>query len=88
MISRLFYRPFRALFGVSRAGSGALILGALCGQPVASCAALELYEHGMITEEETVRISLFANNPSAGFLIAAVGGTLFGNTQKLAVNNN
>ncbi len=81
VIGRALSRPLAALFGVSRAGSEALVLGTLCGQPVASSSALTLYEGGRITQEEVQRISLFANNPSSGFLIAAVGGTLFGNAR-------
>ena len=79
VIGRVLARPLGALFGVSEAGGGALLLGALCGQPVASSSAVSLYERGEISKDEARRISLFANNPSSGFLIAAVGGTLFGN---------
>ena len=78
-LGRLLSRPLRAVFGLSAAGSGALVLGTLCGQPVASCAAASLYEKGQITKKEAERLSLFANNPGSGFVIAAVGGTLFGN---------
>jgi len=79
-LGSLLARPFRVLFGVSKTGSSALVLGTLCGQPVASCAAISLFEQGQISRKEAQRISLFANNPSSGFLIAVVGGALFGNT--------
>lgn len=79
-IGGILSRPFRALFGISRAGSGALALGILCGQPVASSCAASLCEKKEITPKEAQRISLFGNNPSSGFLVAAVGGVLFGNT--------
>ena len=79
-LGRLFYRPLGFLFGVSKVGSGALVLGALCGQPVASSAAASLHAQGVIGKEEVERISLFANNPSSPFLVAAVGGALFGST--------
>ena len=78
-LGRLFSRPLRAFFGVSQAGSASLILGVLCGQPVASSVAVSLYEQGGISKKEVQRLSLFANNPGASFLIAAVGGALFGN---------
>ena len=80
-LGRIFQRPFAALFGLSRAGSGVLVLGMLCGQPVASSAAISLVEQGTLSKAEAERISLFANNPSAGFLVAAVGMALFGNTR-------
>ena len=54
-------------------------MGVLCGQPVASCAAVSLCEQKKIAANEVAHLSLFANNPSVGFLVAAVGGSLFGN---------
>lgn len=80
MLGLAIARPMNMLFGVSRAGSKALLLGVLCGQPIASSTAISLYEKEEISKEEAQRISLFANNPSSGFLISAVGGALFGNT--------
>ncbi len=74
-------RPLSLLFGISEAGAGALFLGILCGQPIASSSAVALLEKGTITEREARRISLFANNPGSGFLVASVGGTLFGSTE-------
>ncbi len=79
VLGRLFGRPLAALFGISQNGACAVLLGALCGQPVASATALSLYERGEIEKRELQRISLFANNPSSAFLTAAVGGALFGN---------
>jgi len=80
LLGRFLGRPIAALFGISRNGACAVLLGALCGQPVASVSALSLYERGEIGQKELQRISLFANNPSSAFLTAAVGGALFGNS--------
>lgn len=81
VLGRFFGRPVAALFGLSRSGACAVLLGTLCGQPVASAAALSLFERGEIEERELERISLFANNPSSAFLTAAVGTALFGNAR-------
>ncbi len=80
VLGRFLGKPLSVLFGLSRGGACAVLLGALCGQPVASAGALSLCERGEISAEELERISLFANNPSSAFLTAAVGGALFGNT--------
>ena len=51
-LGKLLSPIFNRLFGISQAGSGALVLGTLCGQPVASCAAVSLYEKNVITKKE------------------------------------
>ena len=78
-LGRLFSRPVASLFGVSRGGGVAILLGCVCGFPVATTTAVALCEKEEISQKEAVRISLFANNPSSGFLISAVGEALFGN---------
>jgi uncharacterized membrane protein YoaK (UPF0700 family) len=42
--------------------------------------AVEQCDHGLLSREELERLFLFINNPSAGFLIGAVGSGLFGST--------
>ncbi len=79
VLARFFGRPIAALLGLSRGGACAVLLGTLCGQPVATTTALSLFERGEIEKKELERISLFANNPSSAFLTAAVGTALFGN---------
>ena len=79
VLGRILGRPIAALLGLSRTGACAVLLGALCGQPVASASALSLCERGEIGKKELERITLFANNPSSAFLTAAVGTALFGN---------
>lgn len=79
VLGRFLGKPIAVLLGLSRAGACAVLLGALCGQPVATTSALSLFERGEIEKKELERICLFANNPSSAFLTAAVGVALFGN---------
>lgn len=79
-LCELLGRPLGKLFGISNSAAGAFAMGVLCGQPVASCAAVSLCVQKRIGANEVVHLSLFANNPSIGFLVAAIGGALFGNT--------
>lgn len=79
ILSRLFSRPVSRLFGLSGNAAAALLLGSLCGFPTAMTTATALYRNGEIGKKEMERLMLFANNPSSGFLIGAVGEALFGN---------
>lgn len=79
VLGRWFSRPVSALFGLSAGGATALLLGALCGFPVGTTVAVSLTERGQMHREELERLLLFANNPSSGFLVSAVGEALFGN---------
>lgn len=81
VLGKLFSRPVSALFGLSESGAAALLLGMLCGAPIGTTTAVALCERGELSREELQRLILFVNNPSAGFLIGAVGGALFGNSQ-------
>ena len=78
-LGRLLSRPVSALFGISSGGAVALLLGWLCGFPVGTTTAVSLYQKREISKSELERVVLFANNPSSGFLISAVGEALFGN---------
>lgn len=79
ILGRVFSRPVRCLFGLSGNAAAALLLGTLCGFPTAMSTGAALYERGEIGKAELQRLLLFANNPSSGFLIGAVGEALFGN---------
>lgn len=79
ILSRLFSRPVSRLFGLSGNATAALLLGSLCGFPTAMTTGAALYRNGEIRKKELQRLLLFANNPSSGFLIGAVGEALFGN---------
>jgi len=70
--------PVSWLFGISREGSVAWLLGVVCGFPIGIKCALSLYERGKINRAELEHLSMFCNTPSSAFLIGAVGASLFG----------
>lgn len=76
---RLLEKPVRALFGLSPAACAPLLLGGLCGFPVGAKTAISLYDRGELSREEAQRVLAFCNVPSSGFLIGAVGVSLYGN---------
>ena len=80
-LGRYLGAPVRALFGLSAAGAAALLLGNVCGLPVATTSAAAAHARGELDERELRRLLLFSNNPSSGFLISATGVGLFGNHQ-------
>ena len=80
-LGRVVGAPLARLFGLSRTGALSVLLGALCGFPVGSATAVSYRKRGEMSEAELQRVTLFANNPSAGFLIAAVGVGLFGSKE-------
>jgi sporulation integral membrane protein YlbJ len=80
-VGKLLQRPAGFLFGVSGAGTTALLMGLLCGFPVGTAVAVSLYDRGEITHGELKRLFLFVNNPSPGFLICAVGGEMLGSAR-------
>lgn len=78
VFGRFWGAPLGRLFGVSRQASTALLLGALCGFPVGAKTAVSLYDSGVISRAELERLMTFCNIPSSGFLISAVGVSLYG----------
>lgn len=80
-LGRLVGAPLRRVFGLTETGATSLLLGCVCGFPVGSATALSYRRQGAMHEEELQRVTLFANNPSSGFLVAAVGTGLFGSKQ-------
>jgi len=78
LLGRFLARPVAFFFGVSSDAAAPILLGALCGQPVATATAVTAYDRGELSRAELERISLFANNPSSGFLVGAVGEAFFG----------
>ena len=73
--------PMRALFGLSGAGSCAFLLGAVCGFPVGTRAAVMLYDRGLLERSEAERLISFCNYPSSAFMISATGAALWQNRQ-------
>lgn len=55
----------------------ALLLGLLGGYPVGASVTASLYRQGLLTRDEAIRLSMFANNAGPGFVIGAVGMTVF-----------
>ena len=72
-------RSTKRFLGVSGEALPAILLGALCGFPVGAKTAIALYDSGRLSGRETERLLAFCNTPSPGFLISAVGVSLFGN---------
>ena len=70
-------RPMKRLFGISGAGAEAFLLGALCGFPIGARAAVSLLDSGAISRSECESLLTFTNNPSAAFIMSAVGVSLF-----------
>lgn len=69
----------RLVLGVGAESSVALLLGALCGFPVGTRVLCDAYDKGRITKKELERSLCFCNNSGVGFVISAVGASLFGN---------
>ncbi len=78
---RFFAPPISFVFGVSEEGASAVLLGFLCGFPVGQRCAVSLYKQGRISKGELEQLSMFVNNPSSGFLMSAVGASLFGSAK-------
>lgn len=79
LMGRAFAAPMRFLFGLSGAGSCAFLLGAVCGFPVGTRAAVMLYDRGLLSRAEAERLISFCNYPSSAFMISAVGTALWQN---------
>ena len=78
LTARLLAKPARLFFGLTPNGTTALMLGWLCGVPVGTVSAITMLKKELISKEEFDRLLLFSNTPSTGFLIGAVGVSLFG----------
>lgn len=70
-------KAYERLFGVSGSTLPAYLLGSLCGFPLGIKTAVSLYESRYISKDELERISGFANNPSAAFVISGIGAGLY-----------
>ena len=81
LMGRALAAPMRALFGLSGAGSCAFLLGAVCGFPVGTRAAVMLYDRGLLGRSEVERLISFCNYPSSAFMISATGAALWQNRQ-------
>lgn len=60
-------------------GHGAVLLtGLLCGFPTGAIAAADLYASGRLSKKQTERASFLYSLPSPAFVIAYVGGSVYG----------
>lgn len=73
LLKALFSRPLSFIFGASREGSFAILLGFLCGFPIGAKSALKLYDENKISHTELCHIMSFCNIPSPAFVCGAVG---------------
>ena len=80
-LTRLLAKPLRFAFGLTENGTAALLLGWFCGLPVGVVSAAKMRKNGQISKQEFDRLLLFGGTPSTGFLIGAVGTSLFGNAE-------
>lgn len=65
------------LFGLPGTAAPALLLGLLAGYPVGASVTASLYRQGVLSREEAVSLSRFANNAGPGFVIGAAGLAVF-----------
>ena len=78
VLGRLLGKPLKLIFGVSENAALAVVLGFICGFPIGAVAASKLYARGLISKGEFCRLMTFINNPSATFVINAVGASMLG----------
>jgi len=81
LLELFFGSAVRKIFGVSPRATVAVILGFVCGAPVGATAAARLCESGDISKNDLERLMTFINNPSAAFVIYAVGGGMLGSSR-------
>lgn len=72
-------KPVGKIFGIPGEAGTPLLLGAVCGFPVGAKTAIALYDRGSLSQRELERVMMFCNVPSSGFLISAVGVSLYAN---------
>lgn len=70
---------FSRIFGIRGEGAAAFALGCVCGYPVGGKTALSLYGEGKIERSECEFLCALSNNAGPGFVIAGIGGVMWGN---------
>ena len=78
---RLLRPVMRPLFRVSGNGAAALVLGLIGGYPVGARTVRQLYDEGLISRADAVRLLAFCNNSGPAFLLGVVGSGVYGSTQ-------
>lgn len=72
--------PISKIFGLSRDGASAALLGLLCGFPIGAKSALRLYSEKRISHAELSHIMSFCNIPSSAFVCGTVS-VMLGSTR-------
>ena len=78
---RLLRRVMGPLFHLPGDCAGAFLLGIVGGYPVGARTAIELYESGRCSRDETERMLSFCNNSGPAFILGVVGAGVFRNSQ-------
>ena len=79
IIGNILGTPITKIFRISNAASCAVIMGILCGFPIGARTVVALLENGDINKNEAEKLMTFCNSPSSGFIIGAVGLSLYSN---------
>lgn len=73
-LERLMWPAFR----INGAGASALVLGFVGGYPVGARTAIQLYEKGLVSRTQVLRMLAFCNNSGPAFILGVVGTGVFG----------
>ena len=79
IIGNILGYPIEKVFGISRSSSCAVLMGILCGFPIGAKTIVSLLDNQEIDEKEASQLLTFCNNPSSGFIISAIGVSLYSN---------
>lgn len=79
VISRYFGKPISLLYRTKNETAYSLFLSLLCGYPVGASTICELYENGILTDQDVKSASAFCQNAGPVFIIGTLGGAIFKN---------
>ena len=80
LIGVILGAPFEKLFGISRNGVGAFLMGLVCGLPLGGKYAIALFEKGLISKSDCERLIGISNNAGMGFVVVGIGYGFWGST--------
>ncbi len=69
------------LFGISRAGLSAVLIGLFSGFPVGAAVLADLVRRGEMERQEAEDLMPFCNGAGASFVVGTVGGAFFGSVK-------
>lgn len=79
VISKIGGKPITLLYRTKHESAYALFLSLLCGYPVGASTICELYENGILTQQDAKSASAFCQNAGPVFIIGTIGGVIFKN---------